>query len=325
MEVLRLGLAALFAVAGAAKLADLSGAAQAARSFGAPSAIARPLAALLALLEIAVAVALLPTVSVRWAAWAMAGLLVVFALVVAVARLRGRTPECHCFGRIHSAPAGWGVVGRNLGLAVLAAVVAATPPSPIGAPAVLAFAVVAQTGLVIVLLRRYGRALRRIDELEVETGVASILQIGSPAPPFVLPTAAGPALTLEDLLTPRLPVLLVFADSACGACTALLPELASGQEEEAERLTLAVIAHGDVHQLRAVAREHELERMLLAPDRSLVEAYGLHGTPSAVLVDAEGRIASPALHGADEIEAVLGRASGRWPGEESSTETLVHA
>jgi uncharacterized membrane protein YphA (DoxX/SURF4 family) len=61
----RLALAGIFTVASAAKLADRGGSRQAMIDFGAPTALAGPLGALLALAELAVATALL-SASTAW-------------------------------------------------------------------------------------------------------------------------------------------------------------------------------------------------------------------------------------------------------------------
>jgi hypothetical protein len=44
----------------------------------------------------------------------------VFAIGISVNLARGRTPDCHCFGQLHSAPAGWKTLARNRVLAVVA-------------------------------------------------------------------------------------------------------------------------------------------------------------------------------------------------------------
>ncbi len=72
---------------------------------------------LLPLLEIAVAVALIP-VSLAWyGACGALALLIVFLLAVGIAMARGRKPDCHCFGQLHSEPAGWSTLIRNTLLA----------------------------------------------------------------------------------------------------------------------------------------------------------------------------------------------------------------
>jgi len=116
----RLLLAAVFLLAGATKLIDPRGTRRALRDFGLPAMLAQPMVLLLPLLEIAVAVLLVPTAVAWYGAWGALGLLSIFLLAVGVAMLRGRKPDCHCFGQIHSAPVGWQTVIRNLVLATVA-------------------------------------------------------------------------------------------------------------------------------------------------------------------------------------------------------------
>src|SRR5690242_12665316 len=101
----RVVLALIFVVAGLAKLADLAGSQQALRDFGVPAKLSRPLGVLLPLAELVVAVALLPAVSAWWAALGALALLLLFVAGIGYNLARGRAPDCHCFGQLHSAPA----------------------------------------------------------------------------------------------------------------------------------------------------------------------------------------------------------------------------
>src|SRR5436853_3833460 len=74
----RLGLCAVFLVAGLAKLADLKGSQQAVRDFGMPAVLARPFGLLLPLAELAVAVALLLPATAWWGALGALVLLLLF-------------------------------------------------------------------------------------------------------------------------------------------------------------------------------------------------------------------------------------------------------
>lgn len=47
---------------------------------------------------------------------------------------------------------------------------------------------------------------------------------------------------------------------------------------------------------------------VLLDDGSVMKAYGVNGTPSAILLDAEGKAASGVAVGAAEIQALLERA-----------------
>ena len=101
---LRLVLAAVLIVAGVAKLADRTGTATALRDFQLPAAWVPAVALSLPLAEIATGLALLPAASAPYAALAALGLVCVLSVAVGVNLLRGRTPDCHCFGRINSEP-----------------------------------------------------------------------------------------------------------------------------------------------------------------------------------------------------------------------------
>src|SRR5689334_9369818 len=104
--VLRVLLALVFGVAGGAKLVDRAGSQQALRDFGLPGWLASPAGVLLPVLELGVAVALLPALSAWWAAAAAMALLLLFVLGIGLSLLRGRRPDCHCFGQVYSAPVG---------------------------------------------------------------------------------------------------------------------------------------------------------------------------------------------------------------------------
>src|SRR5205085_2878113 len=121
--IARLLLAVVFLVAGLAKLADLAGSRQAMRDFGVPAKLSAPLGTLLPLAELAVTVALLFPATAWWAAVGALVLLLLFVGGIGYNLARGRQPDCHCFGQLHSAPAGWPTLIRNLVLAAVAGIV----------------------------------------------------------------------------------------------------------------------------------------------------------------------------------------------------------
>src|ERR687889_1531349 len=117
--VARLVLGAVFALAGVAKLSDLEGSRRAIIDFGVPSAIAAPLGLVLPVAELSVAATLLPASTAWWGALGALTLLSVFVAGISINLARGKKPNCHCFGQLHSAPAGWKTLARN---GVLAAI-----------------------------------------------------------------------------------------------------------------------------------------------------------------------------------------------------------
>ncbi|HUO73939.1 MAG TPA: MauE/DoxX family redox-associated membrane protein [Solirubrobacteraceae bacterium] len=313
----RLGLAVVFALAGAAKLGDLAGSRRAVRAFGVPVALAGVVGTLLPLAELAVAGCLIGSRSARWGAFGALILLGGFVVAIAAALRRGSQPDCHCFGQLHSAPAGWPALARNLVFAGVAAVVVlAGPGLSVGgwlgslshqriwvlAGSLAAVVVAGQAGLIWRLLRRHGAVLIRLRELEAGAASgAATLAIGDPAPPFDLPGLAGERVSLAGLLSAGRDVLLVFTDPHCGPCQALLPQLAAWQDAHPEGLTVALISRGPAAASRSAREEHGLRHIARQADRETDIRYGVLGTPSAILVGADGRVRGPLAAGADQI------------------------
>ena len=125
VTVARLALALVFAAAAVGKLVDRRGTVAAAEGLGLPTGVAGPVAGILPVAELAVAVA----VAGAWGPSAVVGaavglfLLVLMTCLVVLNLRQGRRPPCHCFGRVDDAPIGRGTVVRNLAFMALALVV----------------------------------------------------------------------------------------------------------------------------------------------------------------------------------------------------------
>jgi methylamine dehydrogenase accessory protein MauD len=325
----RLILFLVFAVAGLAKLRDRAGAREAARGFGAPAWVgsALPFA------ELATAGMLLPRTTATAGAIGAVALLAAFCAGIARAMARGEAPDCHCFGALHSEPAGPRALARNGVLLAAAALAITAGPGPsatawIGdlhgtamalaiVSAVAGVAIAAQSAFLVALLRQNGRIIKRLDALESGAeapawdDAGAGLRVGAPAPDFELPGLDGVPVTLDQLRAPGRPVLLLFTDPGCGPCNALLPEVGSWQRER--NLTIAVVSRGGAEANRAKCEEHGIRRVLLQEDREIANEYACPATPTAVLVDPTGRIAKPSAPGAEAIRALLATTGEREP------------
>jgi peroxiredoxin len=339
--IARLVLVVVFAVAGWAKLSDRGGTRQAVLEFGVPEALARPVATVLPLAELTVAGLLLFSGSAVIGAIGAAVLLGLFIVAIGVSLARGRRPDCHCFGQVHSEPVGPKTLVRNVVLVGVASLVIADGRggtnfwdwfrdlTAAGWVAVAAgIAVAAALGvlawLVVNLIAQQGRLLSRIDALESAVGIepeqagapVAGLPVGADAPAFELESTAGETVTLDRLLADGSPVLLLFTTADCGPCTALMAEVAAWQDEYAGDLTLAVVGGGNEETNRAKAAEHGIDRLLLQDEDEVGTAYAYVGTPSAVAISPEGKIASPLVAGADAIRTLVPQAaSGELPAQ----------
>ncbi|MGH2550776.1 MAG: redoxin domain-containing protein, partial [Thermomicrobiales bacterium] len=339
--IARLALAGIFAVAGVGKLLDLAGSQQAVKSFGLPERLAKPGGIALPIVELIIAALLLPVTTARYGAIAGFILMVVFISAIANQLRKGNTPDCHCFGQIHSEPAGPKTLIRNGIFAAVALFIAIAGWNDAGTSLtgwvhdrsgfdwfVLALGVVAIAGLAISswitvhILGQNGRLLLKLDELEEQIAAISSgkplpsspkssataksepqrgLPIGTLAPAFRLEGVHGETQTLDALRAAGKPVLLVFTDPGCGPCNALLPDVAAWQQELSSKLTIAVLSRGTVEKNLEKIQAHGLSTVLIQPDRTLSDAYQAIGTPSAVLVQATGTIGSQVEGGAEKI------------------------
>jgi peroxiredoxin len=129
---------------------------------------------------------------------------------------------------------------------------------------------------------------------------------GEPAPRFSLVDEEGETLTLDSLLALRAPVLLVFSHPGCAACQVLLPEVGRWQSHFGDRITIAIVTRGAPETYRP-ARDQSAywgfatDPFLVDSTGVVARAYGITATPSAVLIDERGRIASATARGAGEI------------------------
>ena len=315
---IRVVLAAVFAVAGVAKLLDQPGTRRSLSDFGVPDRTLPVAALLLPLVELATAATLIPPASARWGAVAAMALLLAFIGGIAHALARGEAPDCHCFGQVASAPAGRATLVRNAVLAVLAAIVVVEGPGPsipdwvsarTPAELVAVAAGAATIALAMLALRLWSdrRDLRR-DLATARAELAALppgLPVGAQAPGFTLAELEGETRTLESLRARGRPVMLVFVSPGCGPCRRVFREVDRWQGALSDRLTVVVISSGTAAQNLPIAREHGISGMLLQEDVEVMRAYRVRQTPSALLVTPGGAIASTPVEGALPIEPLI--------------------
>jgi uncharacterized membrane protein YphA (DoxX/SURF4 family)/peroxiredoxin len=311
----RLALGAVFLLAGVGKLADRAVAERALREFAVPVQLTALVAIGMPITELAVAAALVFPPSATGGALAAAALLVAFMIAIANALLHNRAPDCHCFGRFHSAPAGKGTLARNGGLLVLAAFVSFAGPGPAvdewvsqRTPAQLALSAAVVMGLVLTASsdywlqrRRFKRAEARVEALRRRRGVP----VGSPAPHFELPGACGRSLGLDSLRARGYPVLVVFADPRCCGCQQLFPHVGRWQQTLATRMTIVLISNEDRLSASELCARYGIRNVLLQKDFAVLDAYRMPATPSAVVVHPDGRVASDTVNGYRMIHALV--------------------
>lgn len=340
--ILRLALAAVFAVAGFAKLFDREGAQKAFGDFGVPAAFRRPLASVLPAVELIIAILLLPVESSWVGSIGAASVLLVFTAGMVYQLTRGNSPDCHCFGQLHSAPVGVGSIVRNTVLLAAAAFLFSR-----GAPGqglnlidsnqnvmqfVLGVAVVALLAVIIFSLKRISgqqtEIMRRIELMELvarDGGFVTRDDIGHPneglpigalVPDFELPGLDGEAVSLADLKTGGKPVLFFFISPTCAPCRALVPEFEQWQSDLADHVSLVFVSSGKSDENLEKFGGDRSKQILLQKEREVAGLVRAQWTPTAVLMDANGRIESHLAAGDSAIRSLVGQLAARDPARE---------
>lgn len=118
---------------------------------------------------------------------------------------------------------------------------------------------------------------------------------GDIAPEFTLQDLSGKQHKLAELRA-KGPVLLFFWSTECGYCRVMAPKLQQLHAERASAgLTIAGIDHDFKmrEQVEAFVQERKLEFLILhgsLDNADAIEAYGVPGTPTLVVVGRDGKV-----------------------------------
>jgi hypothetical protein len=143
-----------------------------------------------------------------------------------------------------------------------------------------------------------GLELRRLRRPVADHGDG--LPVGVPAPSIDLRLAAGGRGSLASALSAGLPVVLLFVHPGCSPCSRIVAELPRWRTRLSGKATILLIGRGSVESLAALDGE-----ILVQHGAEVAEGYLVRGTPAAVLVDAQGRIAAPLAVGTYAIRELL--------------------
>lgn len=335
--LIRLFLAAIFTLAGIGKLLDLAGSEKAVKDFGVPDSVAKPFALGLPIAEIIISLLLL-SVSTSWlGAIGAFLLLLVFIGGMLWQMAKGNAPDCHCFGQIHSEPVSVKSLIRNAIFAILAFFLALQGRENQGLSLldssdfnsegsfmslILGLATVGLLATVVFYLKKISeqqtQVIRRIEVLELisHEGGREVerenlanptegLPIGAIAPDFELPDINGKIVEFEHLLAQAKPMLFLFVSPNCNPCAALLPEIEIWQKELKGKLNFVFISSGKAKENLDKFAGETLKQILLQKERETAELFGAQWTPTAVLINTDGKVSSRVAAGDKAIRELV--------------------
>jgi thiol-disulfide isomerase/thioredoxin len=189
-------------------------------------------------------------------------------------------------------------------------------------PATFAFVGVLLLAAIVMYLRTIAKQqseiLKRIDVLELIAGDSSAvrrddagdphlgLPIGAWFPGFNLPDLSGRPVTIDGLLQHSRPALFLFVAPSCEPCAALMPEVEEWNKRLEGKVQIALVSSGDVEENMAKF-SGATHTVLLDAERRIAIAAGARWTPTAVYVDASGKVASHVAAGDQAIRELVER------------------
>ncbi|MGB0065109.1 MAG: MauE/DoxX family redox-associated membrane protein [Terracidiphilus sp.] len=127
--------------------------------------------------------------------------------------------------------------------------------------------------------------------------------VGEPAPDLKFQSLWGESVALSDLRERE--TLLLFWNPQCGFCTKMLPDLKVWESEASpDAPQLLVISTGSASENRAMGLRSVV---VLDTESKAAHVFTAHGTPMAVLLDSDGRVASHVAAGAQAVFALANR------------------
>jgi len=129
-------------------------------------------------------------------------------------------------------------------------------------------------------------------------------KVGEPAPPVQFQNLGGETIDLKDFRGEK--TLVLFWNPGCGFCQQMLEDLKTLETDPSEAIPkILIISAGTIEANKAMGLSSPV---VLDQEFAAGRAFGASGTPSAVLVDEQGKIASGVVVGASEVLKLAGAA-----------------
>jgi hypothetical protein len=255
---------------------------------------------------------LLPGAGFAIAAWGATALMLFFTIVVGSVLWRGDEVPCGCLGSLDAEPIGIATLVRNL-LLLVSAVAVALGGSVAGGliPAIAGFRgddltwLVALAAVAVLSSWLWARGRPRPSTAsEPSTGAATRI----PTPPYPIPDvelvdADGVSRSLASLSASRA-CLLLFVKPNCVFCAAVVSRVPEWRRLLGE--TIDIVAATSASPAALAAAYPVLSEHALFGSKAARDAFGVFGSPAAILLGTDGTVAAGPVHGEAPIAALIG-------------------
>ncbi len=141
------------------------------------------------------------------------------------------------------------------------------------------------------------------DFLFIHNGNGSATKLGTMLPEFSQTDIFDKTIASKDLLGKK--TVITFWSTTCPHCVSMLDDLRDWEQSKGvDEPDLLVISDDELEANRALDLQSPV---ILDKERKISNEIGMSGTPSAVLINEDGKIVSETAQGAAQIWALLGK------------------
>jgi thiol-disulfide isomerase/thioredoxin len=158
--------------------------------------------------------------------------------------------------------------------------------------------------LVLSLWQQQGRLLSRLEKLEAAPVTSGTKERTSISPNLQVNNLEGYLRPLKHYLSNAGSNLLLFLHPGCGPCKELAQEAINWHKAYRERLPIIFVSSGEEEETRALLAAIPATSILRIDHEELARSFGIEGTPSAVLVQHDGKVTDKAS-GSAAIERLI--------------------
>lgn len=306
----------VFGIALHTKAVNFTGFADSLSSFGLPSSTLT-LVGFGTLGAEALALIALLVLPLRLAGIYCLALLSIFTIVSGFTILRGRHPQCQCFGNLTSGSIGRHTVLRNVLLAGIAAVLL-TEPETLGTliessdpqtlvTSTLSMMIAGLMAVLYTLLTRYGEVLHTLDALGVDTVTRKPrkgLISGERIPDMTLLDWDGHPVALAEEIRKDSSTGLVLLSATCGHCDELVPALENAADLGFPGLVILQGKWASAPEQACRIRDSGWP-VLFTETEDVSDRLQIAGFPALIPLDERGNAKGGTLLGRQRIESFL--------------------
>ena len=311
--LLRFFLSFIFFIAGFSKWRNRVTTKKNVVDFGLPIFFAKPVAYLLPITEVIVAITLLFPLTFFGSAIVSIFLLLIFSTLIIFTISKNNKITCNCFGTLNQTPIGWNTIYRNIVLLLISFTIVTKGNTSNNVSFedwtenhwiifILLCFVLIQSIVNTHLLNE--KEINKLRLTKLEKKIFKGLTIGTKAPDFLFFNPEGQQMDLNTLVTIEKPLILFFFNPTCALCDMFLPKAILLHQKYKDQVSMVFISP-EGKKTKQLSEIKDLIFLIPNTEDFAYKIYRLYGLPSAIYITPKGKIGSFPAHGETAITELI--------------------